>query len=392
MTKILNALLQCNNDDLALYGGSDPLDWQHDGIDLSGLLDQLPKPIKYSILTKIPNGKIDLASKLVKNQIPLSVSLTRRNATRIRELEKRVGHKISKQHATDDLLIPACLDEDFKTIKPSITDAYGTEIATDGAYIIIPAFTSALYPMGHKKIPITKETEFFPVKKLGRPALLVDYFKPLEVEGPNGNYHLGGLLDVQVENILLDNGEYTLTPPGMRSIKEYFEIFDDKARRQRKKMTVSVIRRLRTEILKGRSLFQATLLEQQRYREKLSTHLDFTLKSKVAAARVTAAAYFLASARAYLSIPTPKTDIIAHLTRKEYDRLDTSLLPAPKSASLAEQFANPETNAWKLFRYHTLRLVHEKNPDSIDQFLSKHRAEFDAERDMFTSQTTIMDR
>ncbi len=69
--------------------------------------------------------------------------------------------------------------------------------------------------MGHKKLPVTRKTSVFPKKKIGRQALLVDYFKPLEVVGePNTRFHLSRLLDVQVENILLDNGSMDLSPRG----------------------------------------------------------------------------------------------------------------------------------------------------------------------------------
>lgn len=384
--KLLERLQRQGNNDLALYGGSDPLDWVDNGYDLGHVLNPAKAPVQFSILTKIPKGKHKLAATLVSSKIPVSVSLTSRNVSRIRKLEAAVGQKLPKQHATSDLLIPACLDEDFETIKPSITDSYGTEISTDGACIIIPAFTSALYPFGHKKIPITRGTLFFPVKKLGRPALLVDYFKPLEVEGPEGRYHLNGLLDVQVENILLDNGEYELTPPGMRSVKEYFEIFEDKARIQRKKMTISVIRRLKKEHLNGRRLTDLSGDEQKNYLDKIAAHLDFTRKEKVAAARVTAAAYFLAAVRQYLSVPTPKTDIIAHLTRKEYDHIKKAISPMETAQKLADLFSDPARDAWQLFRYHALSLVHENNPAAVDRFISKIQARFNPATDMFTNQ------
>ena len=80
-------------------------------------------------------------------------------------------------------------------------------------------------------------TNFFPVKKTGRTALLVDYFKPIEGYDLDKNrYHLDFLLDVQIESIILDNGADELTPPGMRSLKEYLSIFGEKARLQRKKI------------------------------------------------------------------------------------------------------------------------------------------------------------
>lgn len=347
-------------------------------------MGQISGPVQFSILTKIPRGKLDLAETLVRQKIPLSVSLTDRNRARIRQVEKQLGATLSKQHATSNLLIAACLDEDFITTKPSITDAYGTEISTDGAFIVIPAFTSALYPFGHKKIPVTRETQFFPVKKLGRPALLVDYFKPIEVQGPGGRYHLNGLVDVQVENIILDNGEYELTPPGMRSIKEYFEIFDDRARQQRKKMTLSVVRRLKKQWISREKFRNLAPDSRHAYLAKLSQHLDFTRKSTVAQARVSAAAYFLWAVRAYLAAaPQADHEIIAHLTQKEFARLPQSPPVQKPCRGLVRQFSDPAENAWALFRYHVLNLVHGGHPSPVDEFIANFPAQYDPAGDRF---------
>ncbi|MCG8636097.1 MAG: radical SAM protein, partial [Desulfobacterales bacterium] len=292
--KMIKALKHHDNTDLALYGGSDPLDWEDGKSTLVSLLENLDFPSRFSLLTKIPKGRESLVRQMADSGIPLSVSLTNRNKARIEALEQQMGKSLTKQHATPDLLIPACLDEDFISVKPSITDSYGTEISVDGANIIIPTFTSALYPFGHKKIPVDRDTAFFPVKKLGRPALLVDYFKPLEVSDKTGiPCHLSALLDVQVENILLDNGSYDLTPPGMRSVKEYFEVFDEKARHQRKKMTLSVMKRLKKAHLKNRPYAALSKHEKQRFRDDIQAHIDFSKKAPVMAARVSAASFFL---------------------------------------------------------------------------------------------------
>jgi len=219
-----------DNDDISLYGASDPLDWTENKKTISDIIEYLEKlPLGYSLLTKVPRGKESLLKNLLEINANLSVSITSKNKVRIKKIEQALGKPISKQHDLEELLIPARLDEDFISIKPSITDGYGTEITPDGAFIIIPTFTSALHPFGHKKIRITSATTFFPVKKIGRKALLVDYFKPLEGYDLNKNkYHLDRLLDVQIESIILDNGSDELTPPGMRSLKEYLSIFEEK--------------------------------------------------------------------------------------------------------------------------------------------------------------------
>ena len=155
-----------DNDEISLYGASDPLDWTQDHRSIMDIIDYFKAlPMEYSLLTKVPKGKENLLKKLLKNQANLSVSVTSKNKKRIKEIEQDLDTPLSKQHDLTELLIPARLDEDFMTIKPSITDGYGTEITLDGAFIILPTFTSALHPFGHKKIMVTRATTFFPKKK-----------------------------------------------------------------------------------------------------------------------------------------------------------------------------------------------------------------------------------
>jgi hypothetical protein len=206
--KILKQMALQENHEISLYGASDPLDWTHQEKTIFDIIEFIKTlPMEYNMLTKVPRGKEDLLKVLVETDANLSVSITSKNKTRLSKLEQEIQKTISKQHDLDELLIPAGLDEDFATVKPSITDGYGTEITPDGAFIIIPAFTSALHPFGHKKIQISSKTNFFPAKKTGRTALLADYFKPLEgFDMEQKHCHLPYLLDVQIESIILDSG------------------------------------------------------------------------------------------------------------------------------------------------------------------------------------------
>ena len=380
---IMDRLLAAGNDDLALYGGSDPLDWTDPLHDLGHILDRLEAPCRFSILTKIPKGRQSLTGTLVEKGIPLSVSLTDRNRERIRALETEIGQELTKQHATSDLLIPAGQDEDFVSVKPSITDSYGTEISPDGAFIIIPTFTSALHPFGHKKIPVNRQTPFFPVKKLGRPALLVDYFKPLEVEGPRGRFHLQQLLDVQVENILLDNGAYELTPPGMRSVKEYFEIFEDKAVEKRRQNLLSVVRRLKKDYLADTAFRDLPGARKTEYLSRLRAHMDFTRDSHVSAARVSAASFFLAAVRSYLAREPLNAAAVRRLTREEYLGLETD--DRNGRPPVYDIFADSGTDAWKQFRQLALSLVHGGDSGPVDAFISGHPAVYSPLKDRFES-------
>ena len=379
VSKLLIDLLERGNVDLALYGGSDPLDWEDGETTLMDLLSEYAPSSGFSLLTKVPRGKEIRLKGLIDRGIDLAVSLTNRNRQRIETIEKKLGQTLTKQHATPDLLIPACLDEDFDTVKPSITDSYGSEISPDGACIIIPTFTSALYPFGHKKIPVTRSTPWFPVKRLGRPALLQDYFKPLQVIGESGHpCFLDHLLDVQIENILLDNGDDDLTPPGMRSVKEYFDIFEEQARLKRKAMTLSVMRRLKRELPAETSYPRLSQADKEAYRNKISAHLDFTRKDAVRRARLSAASFFLAAADSYLKTCPVNARIIQYLTRREYDRI-----PKLRRPSLEQCLCDPHQDAWKVFRHQLLYLIHAPGVATVREFIRSRPAAYDPDRDLF---------
>jgi len=379
----IDTFLAHGNMDLALYGGSDPLDWCDAPHDITHVLNRLSTTCQFSILTKVPRGKGDLAKNLIKAGIPMSVSLTDRNRNRILNLEKQMGQSFTKQHATADLLIPAGLDEDFSTVKPSITDSYGTEISLDGCFSIIPAFTSALHPFGHKKIRITPKTTFIPRKKIGRPALLVDYFKPLEVFTEHGFSILPGLLDVQVENILFDNGLDELTPPGMRSIREYFDIFSDKARLKRKNMIPSVVRRIKKRYLNDTDFHDLCLEKKSAMKNEILDYVLFTRKDIVARARTCSISFFLAAIRAYIQDCSIKCRIIRHLTLQEYMQLRKNFRSLDPVPSIAEMLENPDIDPWLLFRYSALTLVHNEPTNQIEEFIQACPAAFHPEKDRF---------
>ncbi len=381
--RFIQTLLEHGNRDLALYGGSDPLDWCDPPYDITHVFKDLNEEIQFSLLTKVPKGTEALAKKLETSGIPLSVSLTDRNRPRINALEKEMDHPFTKQHATSDLLIPAGLDEDFSTVKPSITDGYGTELSPDGVFAIIPAFTSALHPFGHKKIRITVDTPFLPAKKLGRPALLVDYFKPMEVITAAGSGILPDLLDIQVENILLDNGHDALTPPGMRSIREYFDIFSDKARQRRKKLTPAVVKRLKAQYLHDTNFKNLTPACKKKLKKQILAHVEFTKETYVASALICSVSYFLASVHAYLKDRPVKQQIIRHLTRLEY--VASQQWPVSLSTPIHVSLETRAIDPWLVFRGHTLNLIHKGDPKPVVQFTLDYPARFHPEKDRFVN-------
>jgi hypothetical protein len=377
------------NDEISLYGASDPLDWTVDDKTLPDIIDHLKKlPLEYSLLTKVPKGKRPLLKLLLKNHSNLSVSITSKNKARIKEIEREIGEPISKQHDLEELLIPAGLDEDFISIKPSITDGYGTEITPDGAFIVIPCFTSALYPFGHKKIPVTSNTSFFPVKKTGRKALLVDYFKPLEGYDQNKTRcHLAALLDVQIESIILDNGTDQLTPPGMRSLKEYLSIFEEKARRQRKKMTPSIMKKLKKQFLSTACFKNLSKENKTVFLKKIAGHLKLCKQKHCVSAKLYAISFFLASVHHYTQNHRVKVKMMRFLLKDEIENIFNTYAALVADRSPGEVLTDPAVDAFDAFRFYVFCLLNRSDDHAILDFTQTYPATYDPETDIFVHQS-----
>ncbi len=350
VTDILMGIAAQGNRDICLYGASDPLDWREDNTTISDVVSVADRlSLNYNLLTKMPRGSKTILKELVRSSANLSVSVTNKNKKRITALEKEIHTPIPRQHDLDDLLIPAGLDEDFTSVKPSITDSYGTEITPDGAYIVIPTFTSALYPFGHDKIPVTSATSFFPVKKSGRDALAVDYFKPLEIYDQNRKKkYRQTLVTAQTATILLDNGSYELTPPGMRGIKEYFTVFMEKARLQRKQIAPVVIEKLKknqthplsSKAWSGRNTPQPPnqtpsqnqtrdqsmdqgknqRMDQSKNQVRIQAYYDMLDPDKCLSAKLYALSFFLEAVYTYKQNHPLSLKIIRFLTRNEMEK------------------------------------------------------------------------
>ena len=382
---ILARLIASSNTDPALYGASDPLDWEDGSRSLADLLIPFAGQTQFSLITKVPRKKEKELVRLIRHGIPVSVSVTDRNRDRIAALEDLSGICLQKQHDSNDLLIPAGLDEDFVQIKSSITDAYGTEITPEGVFIIIPTLTSALYPMGHKKLPVTRKTEVFPVKKIGRQALLVDYFKPLEVVGKYPNpFHLDGLLDVQVETLLLDSGSMDLSPPGMRNLKEYFTIFEETARQRRKQMTPSILRGLKKQDLASGRYRDLSDARKQQYRKKIQAHLDFCKPEVVRQSRMCAASFFLHAVTQYLDGHAVQKQIIARLIRTEARDLASRHGAVAGKAGIGEWLsASEDSDFFDILRYYVTALVFDRHIPDVIRFIQTRPAVYDPELDRF---------
>jgi len=384
--KILTQMADQGNDEISLYGASDPLDWRQDEKTISDIIDYLNTlPLEYSVLTKVPKEKEPLLKTLIQKQSNLSVSITSKNKARINKIEQDIGNSISKQHDLDELLIPAGLDEDFVSIKPSITDGYGTEITPNGAVIIIPTFTSALHPFGHKKIPVTSKTSIFPIKKTGRKALLVDYFKPLEAYDLEQNpCYLNALFDVQIESILLDSGRDELTPPGMRSLKEYFSIFEEKPRLQRKKMTLTVLKHLKQQFLLNTGFKNLSAQNRKVYLKKLNTHLKLCKKKDCQSLKLFAISFFLESISNYVQKNPVKTKLMQFLLKDEKKFVFKTLTKKISHASPEDLLINPDIDSFYIFRFYVFSLMNKSNDSAILKLIKAYPSVYDPVADIFT--------
>ena len=386
VSKILDRADQEENKEISLYGASDPLDWEDGEFSISSIVDHFDGlTMEYSLLTKVPKGKKDRLTCLLETSANLSVSVTTKNKKRIKKIEAETRFPIFKQHDSDDLLIRAGLDEDFSTVKPSITDGYGTEITPDGLFIIIPTFTSALNPFGHKKIPVTPDTCFFPEKKTGRHALLVDYFKPLRGTDLQLNpVTLEALVDVQIESIILDSGEEALTPPGMRSVKEYLEIFDETARKRRKQMLPSLFRHLRKDHLNQVRFRDLSRDTRHAYRKKVQGHIDLCKAGRCLDYKWFAISFFLESVRGYIETHPLERTIIEYLLRDEI----RTRQPAPAALSnpdtVKSNLSLPADEAFNWFRIYLISLVTGRLDAGVNEFIRTHPACFDPDKDIFT--------
>lgn len=386
---VLHEMERQHNPEIALYGASDPLDWSDKNKNILDLIKVIkPISLNYSLLSKAPRGKKEILKTLADTGANLSVSVTAKNKQRVEKMAAEISGPLWRQHDSDDLMIPAGLDEDFTTVKPSITDGYGAEITPDGAFIVIPTFTSGLHPFGHKKIPITADTPFFPFKMTGRHGLLVDYFKPLKGFDLEMNpVCLDHLLDVQIETLILDTGEESLTPPGMTSFAEFLDIFQPPAMMRRKSMIPSVFNKLFTE--QDQSAATPTLSNGMSVLQlKFQRQLELCRPDYCRDYKLYALSFFFKAIRDYLSANSTKTVILKKLLAPhlaEYDQLPNQSDPADVELN----FKNPAIADFPLFRFYVKELLIQQRRPHIDHFIQSFPAGFDPITDVFIHQADI---
>ncbi|MCF8045291.1 MAG: hypothetical protein K9J83_05470 [Desulfarculaceae bacterium] len=368
--ELADRLKKRNNTDFALYCASDPLDWEDGNHTIVTLMEQLRDNgslPSYGLLTKAPKAKEALLADLVHKGFDVSVSVTAKNRTRIRRIELDYSISLSLQHDTEDLLIPARLDEDFESVKPSITDSYGTEITPDGAFIVIPAFTSALNLTGQRRIPVDGTTRFFPEKRAGRDGLRVEYFKPLPFVRADGETFISGrLLDTQVENILLDTGAEDLTPPGLSSLETFFRTFERKALEKRKQSLPSTLKRLKKTCA------------PDEYRRKAAAFRNFCDPELVKQARISAFSFFLESVREYAKTHPTRSTIVRHLRQKN-PPLHKSGHPPENGRPLQDLLFAEKIDAFDLFTRAANQTLTHPDDERINRFIESFPSCFDTE-------------
>ena len=377
------------NVDYALYCASDPLDYASGGrtvADLLGYMQAQGYENRFGLLTKVPRGREVLAGQLLESGADMAVSLTSRNKARVAAIEARVGRQFKAHHDTDDLMIPAGLDEDFSSVKASITDNYGIEITPEGAWMVIPTFTSALNPTGQCRLPITAETDWFILKKVGRAALPVEYFKPLASVRPDGSEGFRDhLLAPQIENILLDNGNAGPAPPGMMDLDEYFKTFDPAVVQKRAKVAAVAIENIRRQVFtladrKGTDRHEAAKMFARRRQD----YLDFCDPEKAAGFRLKACSYFLEAAADYLRRHPDEREIIRYLRRGDAAALDEHVSRYVREGTTAVSlFADPGMKPFDTFRYLILRLLNDPADGDVDAFIRSNPAAYSSESGRF---------
>ncbi len=169
----------------------------------------------------------------------------------------------------------------------------------------------------------------------------------------------------------------------MRSLKEYFSIFEDIPRRQRKKMIPSVIARLKKEGLPKEGYGALAADRKQLYRERLKAHLEFCSRSVVAESKRCALSFFLAAVASFVERHPVKMRIIAFLLREETAMLQKIYGPLAARKPLVSQFSHSQDNPWELFRFYSTSLLIGRQGKSISDFTTSCPSKYDALADRF---------
>ena len=388
--QVIRELFECGNNSFALYCASDPLDYRSKEktiVDLLAYMDEQGYKPEFGLLTKIPRGSETLAQKLLEDGADIAISVTEKNKSKVARIEKKTGKKFMRHHDVDELLIPAGLDEDFSTVKSSITDNYGVEITPEGAFMVIPTFTSALNPTGQHRLCIERGADWVIKKRVGHDALPVEYFKPLVAQKENGaDFVLDRLLDPQVENIMLDNGGQEPTPPGMMNLEEYFKTFDPEIVLKRRRLAPVAIESLREKLHKASNPKDRDWGELKRaFQTKKRAYLEFCDLNKVEVFKGKAFSYLLKSVIDYLKVHPAEREIIRFLRREEATALLKTHggLTKKGANSVAGLLEDSDMGTFDCFRYLVFILLDNPHHSGISDFIESNPSSYDPETGRF---------
>ncbi len=392
VTKLIKETVETGNREFALYSASDPLDWKHGNRNITDIVEFMEKTetrCEYGFLTKVPRGSRQLVNKLLDMEADFAVSITGKNRKRIEAIEKSSRKRLTAHHDLDELLIASRLDEDFESIKSSITDNYGTEITPEGAFLIVPAYTSALNPTGQARIPVTGRSQFFLKRKAGRDALSVEYFKPLQAVDLDGKeFVLDKLLDPQIESILQEKDSEDATPPGMMSFKEFFQIFEPDAVLTRKKLIPAVVNELKEKMVSHSEIKPEDRNRHLAFfRKKVRSYVKFCRMGPVLEYKKNAISFYLRSIADYLRREPIKGEIVSHLRQK--DRKMTERIARFQSGEAAidvEAFIEESgMETFDLMQVLISRLLDNCRDEGIQDFIAGRKAVYDSDHDRFVT-------
>ncbi len=388
--QLIERLFKTGNDQFVLYSASDPLDWQDGRKKITAIIQFMTaqgyKP-RYGLLTKVPRGAESIMQDLIGINADIAVSITSKNRAKVRKIESRAKGRLSVQHDSDQLLIPAGLDEDLTTVKSSITDNYGAEITPEGVFLIIPTFTSALHLTGQARIPISEGTDFFLPLKTGRDALTIEYFKPLRALDHEGcEFTFDTLLEPQIENILSDSGSDAMTPPGMMNLREYFSTFQPEIAMRRRKMIRPVIKKLQHEILHLKTTDAAQ--RKRRYalfKNRVNNYLEFCRMERVIQFKKNALAFYLKAIADYLQHHPIEREIIKHLRKndkKQYEEKFSGKFDNLGDA-IEDFLMETDHQTFERFQFLVLRLIEIPSQVSVQKFIKANPVKYDSDKDKF---------
>ncbi|MFO7560588.1 MAG: hypothetical protein R6X10_17295 [Desulfobacterales bacterium] len=390
--KLIKETVETGNREFVLYSASDPLDWKHENRNITDIVEFMENNdfrCEYGFLTKVPRGLRQLVEKLLDMEADFAVSITGKNRKRIEAIEKSSCKRINTHHDLDELLIASRLDEDFESIKSSITDNYGTEITPEGAFLIVPAYTSALNPTGQARIPVTGRSKFFLKRKAGRDALPIEYFKPLQAVDLDGKeFVLDKLLDPQIESILQEKDSEDATPPGMMSFKEFFQIFEPDAVSARKKLIPAVVNELKEQMV-SRSEIKPDDRNRHLafFRKKVRLYVKFCRMGPVMEYKKNAISFYLRSIADYLRREPVRGEIVSHLRKKDRKMTERIAWFQPGAAAIDVEGFIEESGmeTFDMMQGFISRLLDNYQDKGIQEFIAGRKAVYDSDQDRFVT-------